>query len=283
MAESRRILQLNADLRAIVGKATVPGREERYSSVADVDRRHRPASRLATGWRTPGHLALRTRPNDRPASMDRRGRDNCPLAMVIGGIVATVLYLRAEHLTAQANTRFDDVRHWPISCCSISTTRWVACPAPSMCAASSPTGARPISRRWLQFPGRLPTSLSRPPKGYARLGEVLGSPGSFTWVGPGSQAEPGGRREHAADDAGEAAGAQRHGRCARSVLLLRASIVSSVDFDAARAMSLRKRRASCVRVCLRATLRTCEAMLLALDQPEHPRQCARLAESHGRR
>ena len=33
------------------------------------------------------------------------------IALIGGGIVATLLYVRAEHLRGQANTRFDDVRH----------------------------------------------------------------------------------------------------------------------------------------------------------------------------
>ncbi len=229
----------DADLRAIVGKATSARPDERYSTVPalidDIDRYldSRPVGARPATWR---YVAARMIARYR---WTVAGLATALLAMVIGGIVATVLYFRAEHLRSQANTRFDDVRQLANFMLFDLYDQMGRVPGSVDVRRELADRGKTYLETLAAIPGAPPDVTLEAAEGYARLAEVLGAPGSFHL----------GQPQEAKQNLAVAESMLRQMRARQPerddiavalahVLLLRASIVSSVDFDAAGAMSL---------------------------------------------
>lgn len=230
---------LDADLEAIIERARNVDRLQRYASVTefidDLDRyvTSRPVRARAPTWR---YIAGRNIARHRWIVA---GVTAAVLALLIGGIVATVLYLRAERLTREATSRFDDVRHLANFMLFDLYDRMGRVPGSVDVRRELADHGRSYLATLAAIPGASPDLTLEAAEGHARLGEVLGSPGSFNLGQP-----------QAAKQNLAVAQLMLEGLRARAplrndvavalarVLLLNAAILSSKDFDAKQAVKL---------------------------------------------
>jgi len=272
---------LDADLRAIIARACNVDRVQRYASVTelidDLDRytSSQPVRARAPTWR---YVAARNIARHRWIVA---GVTAAVLALLISGIVATLLYLRAERLTREATSRFDDVRHLANFMLFDLYDRMGRVPGSVDVRRELADHGRRYLATLAAIPGAPPDIKLEAAEGYARLGEVLGSPGSFNLGQPEAAKQNLAVAQRMLEGLRASAPARNDVAVALArVLLLKAAILSSKDFDANQAVTLAVAARSLCDEVLTRDPQNVEAMLLRWRSENT--LGARLAEPHAR-
>lgn len=253
---------LHDDLQAIIARAINLRREHRYASVSelidDIDLHldTRPVRARPATWRyVTSRMILRNR-------WAVAGAAAAFLTLTAGAIVATTLYVRAERLRVATTERFNEVRQMAHYMLFDLYDQLGQLPGSVKMRRELADRGRGYLQTLAAIPGSPPDIELEAAEGYARLGEVLGAPGAF------HLGQPQAAKANLA--VAERMLAALHSKLPQRddiavslarVLLLQASISSSVDFNAPKATQMAQSAHELCDAVLGHAPRNLEAML----------------------